>query len=347
MRYLSSPIMQLDDFNFPFDSSLIAKYPIRPRDHARLLVLPRTSGECSDHKVIDLPELLEPGDLVVVNDTKVLPVRLVGTKEPGGGKVDILLVKPSEATQWEAFVKGRVRVGQRLLLGEEAQATVVERSRDRTVLKLHVEGSEEQWLNRVGQMPLPPYIKREPNKDDRADYQTMFAKVKGAIAAPTAGLHFTPRLLSALEDRGIKLTTITLHVGPGTFRPVTASNIEDHRMDAEWYHVPQKTADLIVATRKAGKKVVAVGTTVARTLEAAVGAKGQVQSKEDATNLFIRPGFQFQVVDMLLTNFHLPGTTLLMLISAFAGIEQSRAAYEYAVRERYRFYSYGDAMLIK
>jgi S-adenosylmethionine:tRNA ribosyltransferase-isomerase len=339
--------MQLKDFEFPFDPNLIAKSPSRPRDQARLLVVPRGGGSLSDHRIIDLPDLLKPGDVVVVNDTKVLPVRLVGIKQPGGGKVEVVLVKAREDHQWEVFIKGRVKVGQRITLSEDAQATVVDRSRERTVIKVNQKGSWGSWLDRVGQMPLPPYIKREPTEEDREDYQTMFAKVKGAIAAPTAGLHFTSRLLEALKERGIRLATLTLHVGPGTFRPVTTVTIEEHRMDPEWYHIPQETAETIRQVRETGGRVVAVGTTVARSLEAAASSSGEVLSTQDETNLFITPGFQFRVVDILLTNFHLPGTTLLMLIAAFAGLEQSRSAYEHAVKNRYRFYSYGDAMLIQ
>jgi S-adenosylmethionine:tRNA ribosyltransferase-isomerase len=339
--------MQLKDFEFPFDPNLIAKSPSRPRDQARLLVVPRGGGSLSDHRIIDLPDLLKPGDVVVVNDTKVLPVRLVGIKQPGGGKVEVVLVKAREDHQWEVFIKGRVKVGQRITLSEDAQATVVDRSRERTVIKVNLQGAWGSWLDRVGQMPLPPYIKREPTEEDREDYQTMFAKVKGAIAAPTAGLHFTSRLLEALKERGIRLATLTLHVGPGTFRPVTTVTIEEHRMDPEWYHIPQETAETIRQVRETGGRVVAVGTTVARSLEAAASSSGEVLSTQDETNLFITPGFQFRVVDILLTNFHLPGTTLLMLIAAFAGLEQSRSAYEHAVKNRYRFYSYGDAMLIQ
>ncbi len=339
--------MQLADFDFPFDPTLIAKYPSRPRDLARLLFVPRGGGAFSDHRVIELPDLLKPGDVVVVNDTKVLPVRLVGIKQPGGGKVEVVLVKKREDHQWEVFIKGKVKVGQRIALSEDVQATVVARSRERTVIKVNVRESWYSWLDRVGQMPLPPYIKREPTEGDREDYQTMFAKVKGAIAAPTAGPHFTPRLLKALEEREIRLATITLHVGPGTFRPVASAIIEEHRMDPEWYHISQQTAKTIKQVRETDGRVIAVGTTVARSLEAAASSSGEVQSKQDETNLFITPGFQFRVVDILLTNFHLPGTTLLMLIAAFAGLEQSRLAYEHAVENRYRFYSYGDAMLIQ
>ena len=339
--------MQLSDFNFPFDPTLIAKAPSRPRDIARLLVVPRGGGSFSDHRIRDLPNLLKPGDLVVVNDTKVLPVRLVGVKQPDGGKLEVVLVKPIEGTQWEVFIKGKVKVGQRISLSEDAQASVVERSRERTVIELVVKGSWDAWLDRVGQMPLPPYIKREPTDDDREDYQTMFARVKGAIAAPTAGLHFTPRVLQKFEGQGIRLATITLHVGPGTFRPVTTTNIEEHKMDPEWYDIPQETVEAIRQVKETGGRVLAVGTTVARSLEAAATSPGDLLQKQSETDLFITPGFEFRIVDALLTNFHLPGTTLLMLIAAFAGLQQSRLAYEHAVKNRYRFYSYGDAMFIQ
>ena len=339
--------MQLKDFDFPFDPSLIAKHPSRPRDHARLLMVPRGGGPFSDHRIIDLPDLLKPGDVVVVNDTKVLPVRLVGTKQPSGGKVEVLLVKQTGDKQWEVFIKGRVKVGQLIAFPDDVHATVSIRSQERTTITFTSEGLRDSWLDRVGQMPLPPYIKREPTEEDREDYQTMFAKEKGAIAAPTAGLHFTPRLLEGLKARGVHFATITLHVGPGTFRPVTTTAIEDHRMDPEWYHVPGQTAEIIKEVRENGGRVIAVGTTVARSLESAGSQSGEVYPKHDETNLFIMPGFRFRVVDILLTNFHLPGTTLLMLIAAFAGLEQSRSAYEHAVKQRYRFYSYGDAMLIQ
>ena len=339
--------MQLADFDFPFDASLIAKHPNRPRDLARLLVVPRKGGAFSDHRILDLPDLLKPGDVIVVNDTKVLPVRLLGLKQPGGGKVEVVLVRQAGDDLWEVFIKGKVKAGQRMALSGDVQATVVERGNERTVIKVDVQDSWDSWLDRIGQMPLPPYIKREPTEEDRDDYQTMFARVKGAIAAPTAGLHFTPRVLQALETRGICLATVTLHVGPGTFRPVTAANIEEHRMEPEWYQIPQQTAEVLKQVRETGGRVIAVGTTVARSLESAANASGEVCPTQGETDLFITPGFPFRVVDILLTNFHLPGTTLLMLIGAFAGLEQARLAYEHAVKHRYRFYSYGDAMLIQ
>ena len=339
--------MQLSDFQFPFDSSLIASHPIRPRDQAKLLVVPREQGDYSDRHIFDLPNLLQPGDLVIVNDTRVLPVRLVGTKHPSGGAVVLLVIRACGDRQWEVMLKGKVRIGQRISLGAEAWATVVERSQDRTVVSIESPQPWLEFLEQVGQMPLPPYIKRQPTEVDREDYQTMFAQADGAIAAPTAGLHFTPQLLDALTSKQIQIAKITLHVGPGTFRPITATCIDEHRMEPEWFEISEETAKSIAHVKQSGGRVVAVGTTVTRSLESAVDEAGKVRAQQGQTNLFITPGFQFRVVDVLMTNFHLPGTTLLMLLAAFAGLEQSRAAYEYAVIERYRFYSYGDAMLIQ
>ncbi len=339
--------MQLSDFQFSFDPSLIALHPIRPRDHARLLVVPRGQGRCSDQHVFNLPDVLQPGDLVVVNDTRVLPVRLEGSKYPSGGKVELLVLRSTGVHQWEVLIKGKVRVGQRICLEADAWATVVERSQDRTIITIESPQPWMEFLEQVGQMPLPPYIKREPTNEDRHDYQTMFARSEGAIAAPTAGLHFTSQLLDALTLRNIQVAKITLHVGPGTFRPVTATNIHDHRMEPEWFEISEETATAISEVKQRGGRVVAVGTTVTRSLESAVEEGGLVSAQQGETNLFVTPGFKFRVVDVLMTNFHLPGTTLLMLLSAFAGLDQSRAAYEHAVKERYRFYSYGDAMLIQ
>ncbi|WP_447968636.1 tRNA preQ1(34) S-adenosylmethionine ribosyltransferase-isomerase QueA [Nitrospira sp. M1] len=339
--------MQLTDFQFPFDPSLIATTPVRPRDHARLLAVSREQGACRDAHIFDLPHLLQPGDLVVVNDTRVVPARVVGTKVPSGGKIEILVLRSSGLQQWEVLLKGRVRVGQRIRLEGDAEAVVEERNQERTVISIKSALSGSELLQHIGQMPLPPYIKRQPTEEDREDYQTMFAQAEGAIAAPTAGLHFTPALLAALTERNIHVASITLHVGPGTFRPVTVTEIEAHRMDPEWFHIPEATAHEIARVKQHGGRVVAVGTTVTRSLESAVDEAGQVRHQEGQTRLFITPGYRFRVVDVLMTNFHLPGTTLLMLLAAFAGLEQSRAAYRHAVNARYRFYSYGDAMLIQ
>ncbi len=339
--------MQLSDFQFPFDPALVALHPARPRDHARLLVVPRARGAYQDQHIYNLPELLQPGDLVVVNDTRVIPVRLLGTKHPSGGRVEILVLRSAGIDQWEVLLKGKVKVGQRIRIGEDAWATVAERSQDRTVVTIESALSWPQLLEQYGKMPLPPYIKREPTDEDRDDYQTMFAQTEGAIAAPTAGLHFTPKLFHALNERNIQVAKITLHVGPGTFKPVTATRIEDHRMEQEWFDISAETATAIAETKRQGGRVVAVGTTVTRSLESSAMESGHVHAQQGHTGLFVTPGFKFRVVDVLMTNFHLPGTTLLMLLSAFAGLEQSRTAYEHAVKERYRFYSYGDAMLIQ
>lgn len=338
--------MQLSEFHFPFDASLIADHPVKPRDHARLLIVPRERGPYRDQHIFDLPTWLKPGDLVVVNDTKVIPARLTGHKLPSGGKVEVLLVNARESNTWEVLLKGKVHVGQRLILGTETQAVVMERNSERTVIQFDDDAACRKCIEEQGQMPLPPYIRRAPTEEDRRDYQTLFAKHEGAIAAPTAGLHFTSNLLDTLRAHGIQFATVTLHVGPGTFRPVTTPTIEAHRMQPEWFCIPEETAHAIAAARAHGGRVIAVGTTVTRALEAAARDSGTVAPGAGQTNLFITPGFRFHIIDALLTNFHLPGTTLVMLVAAFAGLEQARIAYEHAVKMRYRFYSYGDAMLI-
>ena len=338
--------MNLSDFKFPFDPTLVAKHPVHPRDHARLLVLTRPQGEISDRTVSDLPHLLCPGDLLVVNDTKVIPARLKGKKVSSGGQVELLFVKQMDEAHAEVLLKGRVRIGQTLEVSGGARAQVVENGSAGSVIRWLGPGSLQECLAQYGEVPLPPYLKRQTEQRDQDDYQTMFAKVEGAIAAPTAGLHFTPQLLSRLGEHGIEMATITLHVGPGTFQPVTTNEVERHVMHPEWVEVSESTVRQIQNVRRQGGKVVAVGTTVARSLESALDEDGQLKAWSGETSLFILPGFQFRVVDGLLTNFHFPETTLLMLVSAFAGLEEARAAYEHAVKARYRFYSYGDAMLI-
>ena len=340
--------MRLSDFDFPFDESLIASYPVHPRDHARLLIVPRNRDAAFRHaQVKDLPTLLRPGDVVVLNDTKVIPAGLSGVKRPGGGKVEALLVRPIKDTTWEVLLKGRVRVGQIIRFRDEATAEVIERSRERTVVRIRTRGTVKGLLDSIGEVPLPPYIKRPADERDTTSYQTVFARTEGAVAAPTAGLHFTETLLENLKRKRIQLATITLHVGPGTFRPVTVDNVRDHRMDAEWFEISEETAACLNAAKAEGRRIIAVGTTSVRTLESAVREAGSVQPGHGETRLFMTPGFQFQMIDALLTNFHLPRTTLLMLVSAFAGLDHVRAAYEEAVNARYRFYSYGDAMLIE
>jgi S-adenosylmethionine:tRNA ribosyltransferase-isomerase len=282
----------------------------------------------------------------VVNNTKVLAARVAGRKRPSGAEVEILFVKDLGDAIWEVLIKGTFLPGQILEMSAEAVAVVVERGPTRTTVRVESPIPLSEWLRQYGQMPLPPYMKRAPTDQDREWYQTLFAQHEGAIAAPTAGLHFTPELLARLQQRGVGLATITLHVGVGTFKPVTVDQIEDHRMGAEWLEVGTETVRAIEQVRVTGRRIVAVGTTVARALETAARADGLIRPYRGETDLFITPGFSFKVVDTLLTNFHLPRTTLLMLVSSLTGTEFLRQAYAEAVLERYRFYSYGDAMLI-
>jgi S-adenosylmethionine:tRNA ribosyltransferase-isomerase len=338
--------MDLSDFNFPFDKTLVAKHPVSPRDHARLLVMTRPTGEISDRQVQDLPEILRPGDLVVVNNTKVIPARLWAKKMPSGGRVELMFVKEIGEDHAEVLINGRVGVGQYVECEGNVRAQVVERIPGRTVIHWLGPGALRDWMLAHGEIPLPPYLKRQPVPRDQEDYQTVFAEIEGAIAAPTAGLHFTPQLIRRLSETGIETASVTLHVGPGTFQPVKLTDVERHTMHPESFEVPEETAGRIRETQKRGGRIVAVGTTVVRSLESAVDEQGQVRPYSGETCLYILPGFQFRVVNALLTNFHFPETTLLMLVAAFAGLKEARGAYEHAVRERYRLYSYGDAMLI-
>ena len=338
--------MLLTDFDFPFEPSLIADRPVDPREQAKLMVLPRAGGPFLHRRIADLPDLLKRGDLVVVNDTKVMPARVLGHKRPTGGRVEMLFVKDLGEQTWEVLLKGDVRAGQLVDLGADCQATVVERTSSRTVVRIAGPHSVSELLGKVGLTPLPPYIKRQPCEADRRWYQTVFAEKEGAIAAPTAGLHFTGALLNALSEHGIQVATMTLHVGPGTFLPVKAEQIHEHRMAAEWFEVSREAAEAVRRTKANGGRVVAIGTTVVRSLEAAADAQDVLKPVQGETDMFIVPGYRFRVVDGLLTNFHLPRTTLLMLVSALVGVERLREAYREAVRLKYRFYSYGDAMLI-
>lgn len=338
--------MRLSAFDFPFDATLIADRPTDPRDHARLLCLPRKEGPCTHHRIFDLPDLLRDGDLLVVNDTRVIPARLSGRKIPSGGRIELLLVRDLGEGLWEALIRGRLQPGQVVEITGGERLSVIERSATRTTVRFAHPSSVAALVRAAGEMPLPPYIKREPCESDREWYQTVFAKAEGAVAAPTAGLHFTPELLGAIEARGVRIATITLHVGPGTFRPVTAERIREHRLEPEQVELSVAAARAVEEARGRAGRVIAVGTTVVRTLEAAAGRDGRVMPMSGGTDLFILPGHEFRVVDGMMTNFHLPRTTLLMLVSAFVGVERLREAYEVAVREKYRFYSYGDAMII-
>jgi S-adenosylmethionine:tRNA ribosyltransferase-isomerase len=338
--------MQLSEFDFPFDSSLVALQPVSPRDHARLLLLDRRTDRRVHRRVIDLPELLQPGDLLVVNDTKVWAARVSGIKKSSGTPVEVLFVRDLGDDVWEVMVKGAFHIGQVIEFDHQSRATIERRNASGTRVKVESPGPIARLFEACGVMPLPPYIKRPPTEEDRGWYQTLFAKHEGAIAAPTAGLHFTEDLFRRLHEAAINVATVTLHVGAGTFKPVTTERIEDHQMGSEVFHVSEDTANAIAQTKRAGGRVVAVGTTVVRTLETVAKENGEIVPMSGESRLFITPGFQFKVADALMTNFHLPRTTLLMLVSAFAGIAPIRKAYEEAVKEQYRFYSYGDAMLI-
>jgi len=340
--------LRVSDFDYELPEELIAQEPVEPRDAARLMVVHRVSGRVEHRVFRDLPEYLRAGDVLVLNDTRVIPARLFGAKEGTGGRVEVLLLRRLAPDVWEALVRPgrRLPVGARVVLGGGALvATAVDRTdAGGRVLRFEPPGELERRLPEVGQMPLPPYIRRQLQDPER--YQTVFAREEGSAAAPTAGLHFTPALLERIGAMGVEVVYLTLHVGLGTFRPVQVERVEEHRMHAEYYSVPPATAAAVSGAKREGRRVVAVGTTVARTLEAASSADGQVAPGHGWTDLFIYPGYRWKVVDALITNFHLPRSTLLMLVSAFLGRERTLAAYAEAVRERYRFFSFGDAMLI-
>ncbi|MDA8020200.1 MAG: tRNA preQ1(34) S-adenosylmethionine ribosyltransferase-isomerase QueA [Thermoanaerobaculia bacterium] len=338
--------MRTDDFDYHLPEELIAQRPA-PRGTSRLLVVP-VDGAVRHCAVADLPDLLRSGDLLVVNDTKVIPARLFARRHPGAGRCELLLLERLSVREWRALGRPAKRLGpgRRLdLEGTDLSAEVVARRDDGLVVRF--DEPVEPHLSRAGHVPLPPYIRRDDEASDRETYQTIFARHEGAVAAPTAGLHFTQKLLQELEARGVEQARVTLHVGPGTFRPVSAEHVGDHVMDEERYHVPDGTAAAVAACRRRGGRVVAVGTTVVRTLESAAEADGTVTAGGSRTRLFITPGYRFRVVDALLTNFHLPKSTLLMLVSALAGRDQILSAYTEAVEEKYRFYSYGDAMWLE
>lgn len=343
---LPSPAVQPSRFSYDLPPELIAQHPAEPRDSARLLQLERRSGALADRSVRDLPQLLRPGDLLVCNDTRVIPARLYGQKQ-SGGKVEILVERVLDERVCLAQLRASkpVRAGTRVRVDGGAGVTVTERDGEFWRLELDAGAGWFELLEQHGHVPLPPYIRRADAAADRVAYQTMFARRPGAVAAPTAGLHFTPALLAAVRARGVQVEFLTLHVGAGTFQPVRAAAIEDHLMHAERFEVSADLCARVAATHAAGGRVVAAGTTTVRALESAAAAGG-LQAQAGETRLFIRPGFEFRVVDAMLTNFHLPQSTLLMLVAAFAGTERVLAAYAHAVRQRYRFYSYGDAMFI-
>lgn len=343
--------MKVDLFDFDLPQELIALRPVRPRDAARMLVVRGDDAPFEDCSVRDLPRLLAPGDVLVFNDTRVIPAQLEGRRADGAARIGATLHKRVDLRRWQAFLRNarRVKIGDKLIFGGGVSARAEERHADGS-LTLFFEGDEpvEVLLDRAGTMPLPPYIasKRGVDAQDREDYQTIFAREDGAVAAPTASLHFTPRLLDAIDAAGIGRAVLTLHVGAGTFLPVKAEDTDDHRMHAEFGRISQATAARLNAARAAGGRIIAVGTTVLRLLESAVDEAGVIHPFAGDTDIFITPGYRFRAIDGLMTNFHLPRSTLMMLVSALMGRERMLAAYAHAIAERYRFYSYGDSSLL-
>jgi S-adenosylmethionine:tRNA ribosyltransferase-isomerase len=351
--------MQLDECDYELPADLIAQHPLKVRDRARLLILDRAQSTVTHVHVRDLVTILTPQDVLVINNTKVFPARLLGRRQDSGGRVEILLVRPERARHWQALVKPsqRLAVGAEVIFDETDWLAVVgapDASGTRQV-EFRGKGNFRSWLARFGRVPLPPYIKRPNDHDtttlatalsDRRRYQTVYAKHRGSVAAPTAGLHLTRPLLCRLQEQGVEVHAITLHVGPGTFRPLRSPTVEAHMMDAERYWIPAAIAASLEAAKAAGKRLIAVGTTTTRALESAADLQGRMRHLEGNTSLFIYPGYRFKIVDSLLTNFHLPRSTPLLLTMALAGRERIFAAYRDAVAQQYRFYSYGDAMLI-
>ena len=343
--------MHISDFHYDLPSELIAQEPLPSRDASRMLIVNRATQEWNDSQFRVIAQFLNSGDLLVINDTKVFPARLKGRRLPSGGAVELVLLREIETLVWECLAKParRLAIGSRIEFGPRLQATLLElRANGLRVVRFDCSESWERVLDEVGQTPLPPYIKRakETLDQDRDRYQTIYAKERGAIAAPTAGLHFTPEIFRHLDGCGVKVARITLHVGYGTFEPVRVHDISRHRVAAEWFTISEEAASAINRARQEGRRIVAVGTTTTRALESAAKAGGSVIASSGPTELTIIPGYQFRVVDALLTNFHLPQSSLLMLVSAFAEHELILKAYAHAVHERYRFYSYGDCMLI-
>ena len=341
--------MKTQDFYYDLPEELIAQDPLEDRSSSRLMVLDKKTGKLEHHVFKEIIQYLNKGDCLVINDTKVIPARLIGEKEGTGAKIELLLLKRKQDDVWETLVKPgkkakpgtRISFGGGLLIGEIID--VVEEGN--RLVKFYYKGIFEEVLDELGQMPLPPYITHQ--LEDKNRYQTVYAKHAGSAAAPTAGLHFTPELLQEIEDKGVKIARVTLHVGLGTFRPVKVEDVTKHHMHSEFYMISAKTAEIINETKKNGGRIISVGTTSTRTLESVADERGYVREASGFTDIFIYPGYQFKCIDCLITNFHLPESTLLMLVSALAGKEHIMSAYEEAVKEKYRFFSFGDAMFIQ
>lgn len=339
--------MKTSDFYYDLPEELIAQHPVEPRDSSRLLIIDRKSGSLTDKHFYDVIDYLQAGDVLVLNNTKVIPARLIGHRRGHTAEVEFLLLKRIDYTHWKCLVRPgkKLQVGAEVVFSEELSATVVEKCEEgERIVEFSFDGVFEDILSRVGAMPLPPYIKEK--LEDGRRYQTVYSKVDGSAAAPTAGLHFTQELLSRIREKGVIVVEILLHVGLSTFRPVKAENIEEHKMHEEYYEISAESAELINAAKREKRRVVCVGTTSVRTLESAADVKGHVVAGSGNTHIFIYPPYEFKIVDALITNFHLPESTLLMLVSALMGREEALRAYKHAVDEKYRFFSFGDACFI-
>ncbi|QIB26545.1 tRNA preQ1(34) S-adenosylmethionine ribosyltransferase-isomerase QueA [Caloranaerobacter azorensis] len=341
--------MRRQDFYFDLPEELIAQYPIEKRDSSRLMVLDKETGAIEHKEFKDIIDYLNKGDCLVLNDTRVIPARLFGQKEDTGGKIEFLLLNRVEKDKWQVLVKPgkRARIGTTFVFGDGLlKADVLDIDEEGVrIVEFKYDGIFEEVLDKLGEIPLPPYIKQK--LEDRERYQTVYSKKEGSAAAPTAGLHFTDELLEKIKEKGVEIVYITLHVGLGTFRPVKVDNLDEHKMHSEFFEVSDKAANTINEIKKKGGKIIAVGTTTTRTLESSSNSEGLVIPKRGWTDIFIYPGYKFKVIDKLITNFHLPESTLIMLVSALAGRENVLRAYNIAVKEKYRFFSFGDAMLIK
>lgn len=341
--------MNVADFDYELPEELIAQKPCDRRDGSRLLVVDRKTGTIKHEHFYDIEKYLRPDDCLVLNDSKVIPARLFGTKDITGAKIEFLLTKRIDGDIWETMVRPgkRLKPGDKVIFEDDFTAEILENGEDGTrIVRFDYEGIFMQRLEQIGAMPLPPYIERAAQTEDKERYQTVYAHEEGSVAAPTAGLHFTNELLEKIRAKGTQLAYVTLHVGIGTFRPVKADRVEDHKMHFEEYEISRQAADTINDTKKAGGRIISVGTTSTRTCESAADENGFVKAGSGSTDIFIYPGYEFKVIDSLITNFHLPKSTLMMLISALYDREKILKIYEEAVRERYRFFSYGDAMFI-
>jgi len=335
--------MKLSDFDYHLPKELIAKYPAQPRDSCRLMVLNR-KDKTTEHRIFrDVIDYLKPGDTLVLNNTKVIPARLIGKKEKTNANIEVFLLRPIEDNIWEALIKNvrRLKKNQKIIISDDFYVEFLSKDDEKVIVKIHSKDIKSD-LEKYGHVPLPPYIEREDEEKDKDYYQTVFAEKEGSVASPTAGLHFTKELLEKIKEKGVNIAYITLHVGLGTFKPVKTEDITKHKMHEEYFTIPKETLEMIQKTKENKKSVVAVGTTVVRALE----TYGKFGKTEGFTDIFIYPSYEFKIVDKLTTNFHLPKSTLLMLVSAFADINFILRAYNEAVKERYRFFSYGDAMLI-